>query len=264
VKKEMKRRDFIIKGGGIFTGLWMTPIVAPLQDNPNKSIKLLDMNNRMRTFDVPHKGIRNGLSQLSLAAGNTDYQVSSEVEKLVTLGREVFLLMNTHAQDENDVSLRYLEEKMKGSSNHDVEDHIRLHVAQSRLEKLLANIFEHSQKGEAVTAEGSEFYSLLADYHAEYLQHMAEEERVTQQLLWDNFTDEELTMHRTEIMKKLPADTLLLWFKYIAPAQSHPERLGLFKGFKANAPESLYRDAMVLLKNVLDDSDYQRLMRELN
>lgn len=213
----------------------------------------------MRTFDVPHKGIRHGLSQLSLLAGNTDYEDPGAVDILVKTGREVFLLMNTHAQDENDVSLKYLEEKMPGASHHDLEDHVRLHVEQSRLERMLEMINDRTHD-----FSGAEFYSLLAEYHARYLQHMTEEEHVTQQLLWDNFTDEELAAHRAEIMKELPADTLLLWFKYIAPAQSHSERAGLFKGFKANAPRAVFEQTMTVLKTVLSNGHYEKLARELN
>lgn len=219
---------------------------------------------RMKTFDVPHKGIRNGLSQLSLLSGKIDYHNSEEVAQLNNIGKEVFLLLNTHAQDENDVSLKHLEEKMKGASHHDLEEHARLHVIQSELEKMLEYLSKASTKGEDITEKGVEFYTMLADFHSVYLAHMSEEEHVTQQLLWDNFTDEELGAHRVEIMKNLQPDTLLLWFKYIAPAQTHHERVGLFKGFKANAPESLFNKANEVLLKVLSQDEYQCLMKELN
>jgi hypothetical protein len=35
---------------------------------------------RMKTYDVPHKGLRNALSQLSLMAGKTNYSNQQEVE----------------------------------------------------------------------------------------------------------------------------------------------------------------------------------------
>lgn len=221
------------------------------------------MTKRMKTFDVPHKGIRNGLSQLSFLAGSTSYSDRTEVERLNTLGKEVFLLLNTHAQDENDVSLKYLEEKMKGASHHDVEEHIRLHVMQSRLERMLDEIYSNSERNIDTSDLGSEFYSALSDFHSEYLHHMSGEESVTQQLLWDNFTDEELAGHRVEIMKNLPASTLLLWFKYVAPAQTHFERVGLFKGFRQSAPDELFEQAKDILRSVLNDSQFKKLMAAL-
>jgi hypothetical protein len=217
----------------------------------------------MRTFDVPHKGIRNGLSQLSLLSGKTTYNHKNEIERLTVLGREVFLLLNTHAQDENDVSLKYLEEKMKGASLHDMEEHDRLHAMQSKLEQMLDEISVNAGKDKYAVQAVSDFYYRLADFHSEYLRHMSEEERITQQLLWDNFTDEELAQHRIEIIKKLPLTTLFLWFKYVAPAQSHLERLDLFKGFKQNAPKEVFQDAMDVVRSALDKSEFNALMSEL-
>src|SRR5690606_9587268 len=124
---------------------------------------------RMNSFDVPHKGIRNGLSQLSLLAGKTDYENMNEIEALCGLGEEVFEILTTHANDENDVSLKALEERLAGASDHDVEEHIRIHIAQSRLEELLKNIYGSARAGRDVTARGQEFYSLLAEFHADYL-----------------------------------------------------------------------------------------------
>jgi len=219
---------------------------------------------RLRSFDVPHKGIRNGLSQLSLLSGKTDYGDPEEVERLHRLGSEIFLLLNTHARDENGVSLKHLEEKMNGASHHDTEEHIRLHVDQSALEKKLEAIHAASKNGKDASAEGESFYAALADFHAEYLQHMSEEERITQQLLWEHFSDEELAAHRAEIMQKLQPEVLLLWFKYIAPAQTRRERAGLFKGFKANAPGPLFKRTKEILAEVLTRQEYDALMQALD
>jgi hypothetical protein len=219
---------------------------------------------RANSFDVPHKGIRNGLSQLSLAASKTDFENKGEVTHLFNLGKEVFEILTTHAKDENDVSLKALEEKLKGASHHDIEEHIRIHVAQSKLEALLEQIFQISKGGSDASEKGAEFYSKLSDFHAEYLHHMAEEEKETQVLLWQHFTDEELAQHRSEIMKKLKPETLLLWFKFIIPAQRHKERVGLLSGFKAMAPNDFFQKAMSVIKNSLSPAEWNKLNESLN
>lgn len=218
---------------------------------------------RMKVYDAPHKGLRNGLSRLSLLAGKTDFSDPEAVERLVKLAGEVFLLLDTHARDENAVSLRRLEEKRQGAALHDLEEHARIHAAQSRLENILDEIRADSKQGKDAAAAGAEFYSLFSDFHAGYLEHMSEEERVTQRLLWDGFTDEELAGHRAEIMQSLPPETLLLWFEYIAPAQSHRERVGLFQGFKAHAPAPLFNRAREVLVQSLSAGEYGALMKEL-
>jgi hypothetical protein len=256
----MKRRLFLKQTSAGIGGL----LAVPARSNVCNQQNTITMSaKRMNTFDVPHKGIRNGMSQLSLLASKTDYQRTAEVETLYTLGCEVFEILTTHAQDENDVSLKALEERLKGASHHDVEEHIRIHVAQTRLEDLLKEIRESSRAGMDVTAKGQEFYSLLSDFQADYLQHMAGEEKETQVLLWQHFTDDELARHRTEIMKKLKPETLLLWFKFIVPAQSHKERLGLLTGFRSMAPSEFFAKAMTVIKASLPPAEWEMLSAAL-
>ena len=195
---------------------------------------------RMKTYDVPHKGLRNALSQMSLLAGKTNYANPREVEELYNLGVDVFKILTIHAADENEVTLAELEARCQGCSQHDMEDHEQIYLAQDKLERLLSEIYINSKTAKDLTSEGAEFYLAFSEFHGEYLEHTAEEERITQPLLWQNFRDEELASHRGRIMAKNPPETLLIWFKFIIPAQSHAERVGLLTGFKKMAPRPFF------------------------
>ncbi len=173
---------------------------------------------RMKTYDVPHKGLRNALSQIQLLAGKTDYSNQHEVEQLYRLGEDVFKILTIHAADENEVTLAELEQRCPRSSHHDVDDHEQIHLVQDKLEKLLTSIYTNSRTGQDVSADGEEFYLAFSEFHGIYLEHTAEEERVTQPLLWKHFTDEELASHRGKIMSKNPPQTLLIWFRFVIPA----------------------------------------------
>jgi len=212
----------------------------------------------MNSYGAPHKGLRNALSQLSLLAGKTDHTSSAEIIKLYTLGKTVFLLLTTHAHDEDEVTLAELEKKMPGAAEADRADHDVIHEKQERLENLLEEIMN----GKA--DQGEKFYILFNDFHALYLEHMAREEKETQQLLWDNFTDEELAGHRAMIMQKLAPPVLQLWLQFIIPALSHPERTGFLKGFRANAPEPFYLDTMSKLQSHVQADEWQKLQNALN
>jgi hypothetical protein len=218
---------------------------------------------RMKTYDVPHKGLRNALSQLSLLAGKTNYTNSKEVEELYNLGVDVFKILTIHAADENEVTLAELEARCHGCSQHDMEDHGQIHLAQDKLERLLSEIYINSKTSADLTNDGAEFYLSFSEFHGEYLEHTAEEERVTQPLLWQNFTDEELVSHRGKIMAKNPPETLLIWFRFVIPAQSHIERVGLLSGFKKMAPPSFFNEGMEVIKQVLPITEYNSLITAL-
>lgn len=218
---------------------------------------------RIKSYDVPHKGLRNALSQLQLLSGKTDFSNQNEVEQLYKLGEDVFEILTIHAVDENEVTLAELEQRCTGCSQHDFDDHEQIHLAQDKLEKLLASIYDNSKAGIDVTEDGEEFYLAFSEFHGTYLKHTAEEERVTQQMLWKYFTDEELASHRGKIMSKNPPQTLLTWFRFVIPAQSHKERVGLLAGFKKMAPAAFFNEGLQVIENVLTKKEFDELNKAL-
>jgi hypothetical protein len=214
---------------------------------------------RYKNYDVPHKGLRNGLSQMSLLAGRTDYSNPDEVELLYQLGSRLFAILTIHAEDENSVTLAHLENRCPGCSSYDIEDHEKIHIAQQNLEDQLAAISTGAKGGKEMTEAGAEFYLSFSEFHGKYLEHTAEEERVTQLLLWQHFTDEELAAHRGEIMSRNPPLTLLIWFEFVIPALTPAERVGLIGGFKKLAPAEFFAEGMEVIQKVLSPSEFENL-----
>lgn len=225
--------------------------------------KRVAVMNRFKVYDTPHKGLRNAIAQFEMLAGSADYSSALEIERLYMLGREVFGLLAIHAEDEDRVTLAELATRCPGCSDHDMEDHRRLESEQRILEELLGHVFSKSKKGELVLDMGSHLYFGVSKFHGTYLLHIAEEETVTQCLLWEHFTDEELAEHHDRIMQRNPPTTLLAWFKFVLPAQNQQERIGLFTAFRKRAPETLFRQAMAVARGVLATEQYTDLATSL-
>jgi hypothetical protein len=66
--------------------------------------------------------------------------------------------------------------------------------------------------------------------------------------------------HQVAIMQEMSFETLLLWFKYIVPARRTEENAQVLRGFKGAAPKEAFDAAMAVIKNVLDEMEYQRLV----
>jgi hypothetical protein len=219
---------------------------------------------RYKTFDVPHKGLRNALSQMSILAGRTDYTNPDEVAQLHQLGARLFSILTIHAEDENSVTLAHLDTRCPGCSQHDFDDHEEIHRAQQNLEDQLAAISAGAGVGKNMSEAGAEFYLAFSEFHGKYLEHTAEEERVTQLLLWQHFTDEELAAHRGKIMARNPPRTLLTWFEFVIPALTHAERVGLLSGFKRMAPTDFFAEGMEAIQKVLRPSEFGHLQEALS
>jgi hypothetical protein len=214
---------------------------------------------RLKSYDVPHKGLRHAISKLILLAGRTSFISEKAVEPLYHQAREAFRMLSMHAHDENEVTLKELEERLPSASHHDMEGHEVIEARQAELEQMLEEIYEAVRQGRNMSEQGHRFYSLLSDFYSMYLQHMSEEESQTQALLWEHFTDEELIGQRTKIMSGMGPENVMMWFRHIIPAQNHEERVGLLTGFKANAPAPAYQAAMTMLKPLLETHEWEML-----
>lgn len=214
---------------------------------------------RLRGYDIPHKALRNAISQVITRAGNTDYSSLEETTLLAEHASEVFAMLHKHADDENEVVLKELNERVPGAANDNMEDHVRIEANQAKLESAIAYIHASVKDGKDMHEDGHKFYQELSAYYSDYLNHMAEEESEIQQLLWDNFNDDELIQHRIKIMARMQPGQLLTWMKYILPALNQRERIGLLSGFKASAPEAFYNQALETARPEMEESVWLKM-----
>lgn len=214
---------------------------------------------RIKSFAAPHKALRNVIGKFSFTLGHTDFADPGQLQNLQTLGKEMFILLNDHVLTENDHTLKHLEERAKGASHHDKEDHERLEKVQSSLQKQLEEF-----TGKETADRVHDFYLAFSLFHSQYLEHIHEEETVTELLMQEYFTDEELVQHRMAIMKKLEFPVLLLWMKYVIPAQFEEESIGMLSGLKAGAPKEAFETVLATIKQEMNPARFDRLLSRLH
>jgi len=103
------------------------------------------------------------------------------------------------------------------------------------------------------------YYLAFSQFQSQYLDHIFEEETVTELLLQQHFTDEELIQHRTSVMRSFKFPMLLLWLNYIIPAQRDDENVAILSGLKANAPKEVMDQVMTAIQQEMDGERFQRL-----
>lgn len=214
---------------------------------------------RIKSFATPHKALRNVISKFSFTLGHTNFADPEQLQDLKALGNEMFTLLNDHVNTENNHTLKHLEERARGASYHDKEDHERLEEIQHSLQQQLERF-----TGKETTDQVHDFYLAFSLFHSEYLEHIHEEETVTELLMQEFFTDEELILHRMTIMKKLEFPVLLLWMKYVIPAQSEEESIGMLSGLKAGAPKEAFEAVLNTIKPEMSSVRFDSLLSRLN
>ena len=209
---------------------------------------------RVKSFAAPHKGLRNSMARFSLCLGSIDVGNPSQLSGLKDLGHELFTLLTHHAHTENEYTLKLLEERVKGASEHDRNDHQRLERIQQTLEDQLSGL-----TGNESPDDMHLFYLAFSQFQSQYLDHIFEEETVTELLLQHHFTDQELIQNRSSVMQSFEVPMLLLWLNYMIPAQPDEENLAMLSGLKANAPKEVMDRVMTTIQQELGADRFQRL-----
>lgn len=219
---------------------------------------------RLKSFDLPHKGLRNLLAQLNQLAGNVDFSDNAQIDRLEQTGKHLFQLLTEHAHIEDEYVLKDLEQRCPGASLQNAQEHEIITEQQARLEAMLQEMVRSARLGEEVGQLAEEFYFSLNHFHSAYLQHMLEEEQETQKQLWKYFSEAELMDKHSQIARTMPPESQLLWFRYSAPAMQPQGRLQWLQGVKAAAPAAFMQQVLVVLAEVLPEKAYQQLITGLN
>lgn len=205
-------------------------------------------------YTFPHKGLRNALSQLSFQAGSTNYGDQQELDDLKQISKEIVLLLDLHMRSEEDILLPALELRVPGSTEGNHEEHEHLGEKIKRFEAMLNEILITPPR-----SNGASFYLIYNDFHSMYIAHMAMLETKINDLIWANFTDEEMMKMHGQIMASLTLEQIMMWFKYIVPALDFIERSVIMGGLKAYAPAEFFESVINMLKEHMSESAHLQL-----
>ncbi|MBK8256492.1 MAG: hemerythrin domain-containing protein [Polyangiaceae bacterium] len=173
-------------------------------------------------YAASHKGLRNALGRFQLQAGATDYTDPGSVASLRARGAKLEMLLTHHLAAENRYFLDPLRKRDAAGAEHDLAEHERLEVLQRKMFSMLASLHTSDEP-----ARGRDFYLLVTEFHASYLQHILHEERVTEPLLFARFTEEEVARFSQDLVAAVELPVLLASLEYIVPAQPVAESRAL-------------------------------------
>jgi Hemerythrin HHE cation binding domain len=214
--------------------------------------------NRERPLDPPHKGLRHQLGLLVLDTGRTDWSSASEVASLKARAAFTFRLLAEHAANEDDHLFLALEQRAPGACAAVEAEHPGLADAAGHL----AERFAQLQVAEDVETT-HELYLDLTCYQAEYLEHLAHEERQMEPLLLRYFDDEELAGIQVAIAESSDPTLLLDWFEVCVPARSDPENTEVLHRMRSALPPEAFAAIAARLAQVLPAERFDRLVGPL-
>jgi hemerythrin HHE cation binding domain-containing protein len=207
---------------------------------------------RYNAFYLIHKGLRAMLYDAAITLQQTDFSNSKEAEDVLSKINDVLLAFDQHAHHEDKFILPAVElyEPELAASFEDE------HVEDLRLSNSLKNlviIYENTSFAEEQVACGSAIIKSFVEFLVFNLEHMAKEEMLLNQALWQHYTDEQIL----DIQQKLQATILPAEMqsaaKWMMRSISNADAIDWLKKVRQTAPEFIYRNLLNIANEELSE-----------
>jgi hypothetical protein len=207
-----------------------------------------------------HKGLRNGIFQVTVAAGAANPDDDDAVAELTAHVRDLVQLLRAHAGHED----RHIDPLLE---RHAPEIGAELAVAHDTSEAALdelsstAGALEHA--GADRPALLATLYDRLADFTVSYLAHLRDEEGIAMPALAAALPPSELLDVQNAIRGQITPDEMCRFIQLMVPAMDPDERAAMLTGMQAAPPElfTQFRDAA---RSALPEDQWRELSRRLS
>lgn len=219
---------------------------------------------RFDVYGAVHKGIRSLMTELMFELGKTNVNNASELTTLGEKLRYLWDILKVHAQGEEEFIFPHLKKEDKAF-------HMKLKRAHEKFEEDAGNFREDFKEllgidvGDAGIQEKiTKFTKRYNTFVSEYFSHMQDEELQANPILWKLLDDKGL-MEILSNMSQIPTAELREYLlPYLMRATNPAERVGVLMGMKMSMSESVFNRTLDIVKESLEESDWQKLKKSLD
>lgn len=206
-----------------------------------------------------HKGLRNGIFRVTVAAGATDPDDAAAVAGLVAAMSGLAQLLRAHAGHED----RHVEPLLE---RHAPDVAAELAVAhddsEAAVDDLVATAAALEHAGADRAAILATLYDRLADFTVTYLAHLRDEEGVAMPALAAALTSAELLDVQNAIRGQIAPDEMCSFIELMVPAMAPGERVAMLTGMQA-APPALFARFRDTARDALPEDEWRALAQQL-
>jgi hypothetical protein len=216
------------------------------------------------TFDMYrniHKGIRNGLFSVTLAAGQLDPHDGDAVRTIRDRWADLVSVLVAHAEHEDEFVQPVIERFAPEYALEIADAHPRLEAQMAELEVLADRATDACAK--QVRLLTHRLYLGLASFTAEYLQHQEFEEFEVMVMLSQHLSFDELLAIDNAIVASIPPDMMAKSAALMLPAMNIDDQAELYEGARAGVPPEVFGAMVALAQSVLEPVRFDALAARL-
>ncbi|MBS7661480.1 hypothetical protein I0D00_05885 [Pseudomonas lalucatii] len=212
---------------------------------------------RFDIYALIHKGLRAHLVHTLGALGRCDWQDCGEARAVLAGLQDLLTFCRSHIEHEDAMVHPALEQRRPGATRYSSAAH-RLHRQEMDELNSLAEQVTHLpalRRGDIT----HRLYRRVARFVAENFEHMEQEERDNNRLLWETHSDAELIALEQRIVASLSPDEMRRVLYWMLPALTPQERAGFLVQLRAEAPAELFAATLDTLRTQLSPKHHAHL-----
>ena len=217
---------------------------------------------RYNIFDFIHKAWRALLYDTALILQQTDFEIEHEAEKAIEKLETVLLAFENHAHHENTFVIPAIEVFEPQTANKMLNDHGQDEVLTHQLEFKI-EAFRFAESSDLRIEIGRELMYLFIEFVAFNLVHMNMEEHVINEILWKNYSDEQLVILNQNIVKSVPADEMMFTLQWMIKGITNLQLAQLLNKLRTEMPEEGFEAVCYAAKSSLPEERWNSIKQEL-
>ena len=210
---------------------------------------MLSPTPRFDIYALIHKGLRAHLLHTLGALGRCDWQDCGEARAVLAELQDLLAFCRSHIDHEDALVHPALEQRRPGATRYSSAAH-RLHRQEMDELSNLAEQVTHLpalRRGDIT----HRLYRRVARFVAENLEHMEQEERDNNRLLWETHSDAELIALEQRIVASVPPEEMRRVLYWMLPALTPNERASFLLELRAKAPAAMVSATLETLRGQL-------------
>ena len=217
---------------------------------------------RYNAFYLIHKGLRAMLYDAALTMQQTDFANDAETSVVLAKINEVLFTFDNHAHHEDSFIIPAVETYEPQLAASFEQEHVEDHRIANELKNLIA-IYENTFFDEEKTICGSAIVKSFTEFIVFNLKHMAKEEMLLNQALWEHYTDEQIIAIEQQLLAYIPPAEKQKTSRWMMRAISTTDAANWLKRVKATALASVFNNLLRLAEEELSDTRFAAILEVL-
>lgn len=213
---------------------------------------------RYNIFNQIHKGLRTMLYDTALSLQHTVFANTDNANETLEKLEQAIHVFHSHAEHEDGFVLPAVKKHVPSLVNEFESEHEKDELLSVSLRNLIS-AYNLSGNDEARTAAGYAITMAFNEFIAFNLYHMNKEEDKINKVLWEYYTDAELTGITQAIIASIPPDDMTIETRWMIKGLNNNEITNWLSAVKNDAPDVVFKSLLSVAETELPEQRWNEI-----